>query len=192
MDCIDLLIADHNRARGMFKKFKDAEKADDLDGMRDATKKILDELAVHMEAEETVFYRAIRGETEDIDDTIYEGCEEHHVGKLLMAELRDMEPSGDEQWKAKVGVLIEVTQHHLDEEEEDMFPKVRGMTTAEQRDRVGTKFHAKRVALGGPSMDEALEHSKAELEQMARDQEIPGRSKLDKEHLAMTVDPRAA
>lgn len=189
MDCLELLSADHNRVRGLFKRCKDADERDDMESMKLLTTKIVEELQIHMTIEEEIFYPAVRGESDEISDTVYEGVEEHHVAKVLVEELAAMAPEGDE-WKAKVKVLIEAVEHHADEEESDMFPPVREKTTAEQRESLGTRLEKRKVELGAPPLEMALDLTMEELTELAKTQEIPGRSKMNKEELAATVDPR--
>lgn len=189
MDALDLLMADHNRVRGLFKRFKDAAEKDDTATMKEVASKIVEELQIHMTIEEEIFYPAIKGKSHEITDTVYEGVEEHHVAKVLVEEISGMKPEGD-VWAAKVKVLIEAVEHHADEEESDMFPPVRSKTTADQRERLGTRLGARKVELGAPPLDLALDLSIEELRELAGKQEIPGRSKMDKAELAATVDPR--
>lgn len=189
MDCLELLTADHNRVRGLFKRCKDAEERDDMESMRLLTAKIVEELQIHMTIEEEIFYPAVRGESDEIKDIVYEGVEEHHVAKVLVEELAAMAPDGDD-WVAKVKVLIEAVEHHADEEEQEMFPPVRSKTTAEQRESLGARLAGRKVELGAPPLEMALDLTKAELDELAKTQEIPGRSKMKKEELAATVDPR--
>ena len=87
MDALELLTADHNRVRGLFKRFKDAEEKDDTATMQEVVAKIVEELTIHTTIEEEIFYPAIKGETEEIKDTVDEGLEEHHVAKTLIEEL---------------------------------------------------------------------------------------------------------
>ena len=189
MDAVELLIADHNRVRGLFKRFRNAKKNDDMPTMREIAPKIVDELTIHMAIEEELFYPAISGRSGEITYTVYEGVEEHHVAKVLVEELSAMAPEGDE-WIAKVKVLIESVEHHIDEEESDMFPPVRSKTSADQRERLGTRLADRKVKLGAPPMEMALDLTMEELRSMASVQEIPGRSKMTKDELAATVDPR--
>lgn len=189
MDCNDLIIADHNRCRGLFSRWKEANKRDDVESMRLLAAKIVEELLIHMEIEEEVYYPAVRGESEEITETVYEGCEEHHVGKVVVQELGGMEPNGSE-WAAKVKVLMELTEHHMDEEESEMLPAVRAATDADQRASLGTRMADLKVRLGAPPIERALDLSKAELAEKARQQQIPGRSMMSKQELAATVDPR--
>jgi hemerythrin superfamily protein len=123
MDAITLLREDH---RTVEKLFKDFEKA----GPRAAktktklVKQIIRELAIHAAIEETVFYPAVRDASEDIEDTVLESLEEHHIVKWVLSELEKMTPD-DERFDAKVTVLIENVRHHVKEEQDDMFPEVR-------------------------------------------------------------------
>ena len=187
MDCLDLLTADHNRVRGLFKRFKDAESSDDMETMKLVTAKIVEELLIHMAIEEEIFYPAIKPESEEVKDTVLEGVEEHHVAKNLVEELSDMEPNGEE-WAAKVKVLIEAVEHHAEEEETEMFKEVRKEISADERDALGEQLASRKLELGAPPPPVDL--SKAELEELAKNQEIPGRSKMGKDELALTVDPR--
>jgi hemerythrin superfamily protein len=187
MDALTLLTADHNRVRGLFARFKEANEGDDQETMQMVALKIVEELRIHMTIEEEIFYPAIRGESEEIKDTVYEGVEEHHVAKVLVEELSEMEPEGDE-WIAKVKVLMEAVEHHADEEESDMFPPVRSNTSDDQREQLGARLEARKLDLGAPPP--AIDLTKAELDDLARTQQIPGRSSMSKDELAATVDPR--
>jgi hemerythrin superfamily protein len=187
MDCLDLLTADHNRVRGLFKRFKDAESSDDMETMKLVTTKIVEELLIHMAIEEEIFYPAIKPESEEAKDTVLEGVEEHHVAKDLVEDLSQTDPSAEE-WPAKVKVLIESVEHHADEEESEMFKEVRKQLSEDERVALGERLSARKLELGAPPP--AIDLTKAELSELAKTQEIPGRSKMGKEELALTVDPR--
>jgi hypothetical protein len=157
--------------------------------MRLLTAKIVEELQIHMTIEEEIFYPAIKDASEEIKDIVEEGWQEHLVAKRIIGELDACE-TGSDPWIAKVKVLIESVEHHADEEESEMFPPVRSKTTAEQREALGVRLATRKVALGAPPMEEALDLTVAELKEKAKEQEIPGRSKMGKEELAATIDPR--
>ncbi|MDT7573188.1 MAG: hypothetical protein QOE05_3362 [Actinomycetota bacterium] len=122
-DAIVLLKNDHKTVEKLFKQF---EKAGDNahKTKRDLVDKIIEELSVHAAIEEQHFYPTIREKAPDIADDVLEGLEEHHVVKWTLSELKDMSPQA-ERFQAKVTVLIEMVRHHVEEEEGDMFPKVR-------------------------------------------------------------------
>lgn len=123
MDAITLLKDDHKMVKELFRRFDRAKRADDLDQMQELCRRFCAELEVHSEIEETIFYPAARPSLDD-DEIIPEAEEEHHVVDVLMAELSDLEPA-DERYVAKATVLMELVKHHIDEEEQDLFPKMR-------------------------------------------------------------------
>jgi hemerythrin superfamily protein len=122
-DAIVLLKNDHKTVEKLFKQF---EKAGDNahKTKRDIVDKIIEELSIHAAIEEQHFYPTIREKAPDIADDVLEGLEEHHVVKWTLSELKGMSPQA-ERFDAKVTVLIEMVRHHVEEEEGDMFPKVR-------------------------------------------------------------------
>ena len=122
-DAIVLLKNDHKTVEKLFKQF---EKLGDgaHKTKRDVVDKIIEELSVHAAIEEQHFYPTIREKAPDIADDVLEGLEEHHVVKWTLSELKDMSPQA-ERFDAKVTVLIEMVRHHVEEEEGEMFPKVR-------------------------------------------------------------------
>src|SRR5687768_15631075 len=139
MSALELLIGDHNRVRGLFTRFKSAKESDDLGEMTTLAQKILTELEVHSTIEEEIFYPELHDLDDEVDESITEGYEEHEVVKNLMAEIGAMEPN-TEDWAAKVTVLIENVEHHAEEEEENLFPKVRSNTSGEQRDSLAERM----------------------------------------------------
>jgi hemerythrin superfamily protein len=189
MDALELLTADHNRVRGLFKRFKAAEEKDDTATMQEIASKIVEELTIHTTIEEEVFYPAIKDTSEEVKDVVEEGWQEHLVAKRIIGELDACE-TGSDPWIAKVKVLIESVEHHADEEEKEMFPPVRSRTSSERLTQLGQDLASRKVQLGAPPVEVALDLTKAELDELARTQEIPGRSKMKKEELALTVDPR--
>jgi hemerythrin superfamily protein len=123
MDAITLLKNDHQTVEKLFKRFEDTgDRA--LVERRTIVDKIIEELSQHAAIEEQLFYPVTRATVSDVDDDVLEAIEEHHVVKWLLDELEHMDPS-DERFKAKATVLIENVRHHVTEEEDDYFPKVR-------------------------------------------------------------------
>jgi hemerythrin superfamily protein len=122
-DAIVILKNDHKAIRRLFRKFEQA-------GDRaDATKaklvdQILEALTVHTYIENEGLYPRVRDLVPDLEDDILESYEEHHVADVLCMELAPLSPD-NERFDAKVTVLIELVEHHIDEEEDEWFPKVR-------------------------------------------------------------------
>lgn len=188
MDALRLLIADHNRVRGLFARFASAEEADDVDAMASLVQAIDRELTVHTDIEETVFYPWARQLSDDIAATVDEGLEEHHVAKVLLTELGDL-PAGERDWVAKVKVLIENVEHHAGEEEKEMFPPIQGASDADALERLAEQLEARKADLGAPTLADKVGLSNEQLHELATAQEIPGRSTMDHEELAATVSP---
>src|SRR6478609_499347 len=123
MDAITLLKNDHQTVEKLFKRFE-ATGDGALVERRKIVDQIIEELSKHAAIEEQLFYPVTRATVDEIDDVVLEAVEEHHIVKWLLDELETMDPA-DERFKAKVTVLIENVRHHVEEEEQDYFPKVR-------------------------------------------------------------------
>src|SRR4051812_48738922 len=122
-DAIVLLKEDHKEIRKAFRDFQTAgENATARKGQ--VVEKIIELLTVHTYIENEVMYPRVRELLPDLGDDVLESYEEHHVADVLVMELAAMK-SGDERFDAKTTVLIENVTHHIEEEEQDWFPKVR-------------------------------------------------------------------
>jgi hemerythrin superfamily protein len=124
-DAIKLLTADHKEVKALFKAYQ--QLVDD-DGEDDEKQQLaLDicmKLTVHATVEEELFYPAAREVLEDDEDLVDEADVEHACAKDLIAQIRQADP-GDARYDAKVKVLGEYIEHHVREEEDEMFPKVK-------------------------------------------------------------------
>ena len=188
MDALTLLTADHNRVRGLFARFQTAEESENVPEMTQLAAKIIVELEVHTTIEEEIFYPAIKGADEEIKDTVDEGIEEHHVAKVLIEEIKMLTPD-DDAWAAKMKVLIESVEHHATEEEEEMFPEVRKNFDKGALEDLGVRLEARKAQLGAPTAADKEHLTTEQLKELAKEQEIPGRSSMDREELVATVDP---
>jgi hemerythrin-like domain-containing protein len=122
-DAIALLKADHAKVTAMFQQYDklgDRAQAKKLDLCR----RICNELKVHTQIEEEIFYPATREALPKEDDLLDEAQVEHDGAKQLIAQLDAMQPDED-LFDAKVTVLGEYIKHHVKEEQNEMFPKVR-------------------------------------------------------------------
>ncbi len=188
MDSITLLTADHNRVRGLFARFDDAQEDDDHDTVDALSDEIAHELEVHTTIEEEIFYPWARALSAEIAELIDEGVEEHHLVKILIEELRSI-PAGDDEWVAKMTVLIENVEHHAEEEETELFPAVRSASSAGDRQAVAEQMEARKAELGAPVLADKIDLTVAELRALATEQAIPGRSMMKHDELAATVSP---
>jgi Hemerythrin HHE cation binding domain len=118
---VSLLIEDHDRVKELFDQF---EKAKGRAAIKKIVRAALTELKVHAAIEEELFYPAVRKPIGK--DIMNEADEEHHVAKLLIAELDVMDGS-ESHFEAKFHVLAENVRHHIKEEENEMLPKAKGV-----------------------------------------------------------------
>jgi hemerythrin-like domain-containing protein len=188
MDAIALLTADHNRVRGLFARFKEADEADDVAAMRDLAAAVATELRVHTRIEEEVFYPEVRRGSDELEETVAEGIEEHHVVDVLLDEVEGLEP-GAEDWVAKMTVMIENVEHHAGEEEDELFPAVRRIFSADDLAQQAERLEARKKDLGAPTVADKEHLTVEELRSLAQEQEIPGRSQMDRDELLATVAP---
>jgi hemerythrin superfamily protein len=121
-DAIAMLIADHKKVKSLFEQYEalgDRSKAN----KKKIAAQICLELTVHTHIEEEIFYPAVRGPIKD-NDLMDEALVEHAGAKDLIAQISEMDP-GDDLYDAKIKVLSEQIEHHVGEEEDEMFPKAR-------------------------------------------------------------------
>jgi hemerythrin superfamily protein len=136
MDAIELLTQQHEEVDELFEKFEKAiEKGDD--SVMDLFVRIADNLAAHAVIEEKIFYPNVYvGPTAD---KLAEAVEEHLSLKRVIADLLDMDPV-DAQFKAKMKVLQELVEHHVEEEEQDLFKSVKKLMTKEELNLLGDQM----------------------------------------------------
>jgi hemerythrin superfamily protein len=119
-DAIALLKEDHRAVEKLFKEFEDTKG----DGRKQKlAQRICLELTVHAMIEEEIFYPACDGKVEE--DLLKEAYVEHDAAKMLVAEIEAGDGQSDDFFDAKVQVLSEQIEHHVDEEEKELFPKAR-------------------------------------------------------------------
>jgi len=114
---LTLLKTDHKKVKALFAEYQEATPRK----QQDIAQTIIQDLEIHAELEEELIYPAIRKGTKD-DKLMNEATEEHHLVHVLIAELKELEPS-DATFKAKFTVLGELVKHHVKEEEGEMFPQ---------------------------------------------------------------------
>lgn len=124
-DAISLLKEDHQKVEKLFKQFEKLTKSDSDEGKAELAQQICNELTIHAELEEEIFYPAVRAALSEEDQDLLDEAEvEHSTVKDLIAQIESMEP-GDELYDARVTVLGEYVRHHVEEEEGEMLPKAK-------------------------------------------------------------------
>ena len=139
MDVLKFLEDEHDEVKQVFKKLEQAEGAS-------ATRlwnQLKSMLTLHEELEETYFYPQLK-EERNTEDLVLESYEEHHVMDVLIEEISQLEPSA-ENWQAKIKVLQENTEHHIEEEEGSLFPKVRKIWDTRKREEVGRQMQQRKT-----------------------------------------------
>jgi hemerythrin superfamily protein len=137
-DAIVLLKEDHKEIRRLFREFEQTGSNAKATKGR-IVNRILEALTVHTYIENEGMYPRVRELVPDLEDDVLESFEEHHVADVLCMELATMSPD-DERFEAKTTVLIENVSHHIEEEEQDWFPKVRAALGRKQLQDIGAEL----------------------------------------------------
>jgi hemerythrin-like domain-containing protein len=123
---LSMLKADHKKVRKAFKDFEKMDPQEDPDGCVDLVEQTLQDIELHAELEEQLFYPAVRGAIKE-EDLIDEAEVEHMTAKVLMQQLKSLQPE-DEKFAATFKVLGEYLNHHIEEEEGQMFKSLTSST----------------------------------------------------------------
>jgi hemerythrin superfamily protein len=154
MNVIELLKKDHETVSGLFKTFESAKESEAEEQMERTAAQICEELTAHATVEEELFYPAVEaragGEDEKAEDSVKEAHEEHALVKQLVGELQGMGPD-DEQFEAKVKVLKDIVEHHVEEEEGTLMPRAKKLLSSEELDEMGNRVEARKAELRSQS-----------------------------------------
>ena len=131
MNAVKMLKQQHREVEKLFKKFEGAKSSAPR---RKAFEEIADALAVHAAIEERHFYPGVK--KRQTEDLLLESVEEHLEIKRVIADLLHAEPQ-DDTFDAKVKVLQEDVEHHVEEEEKELFPKVEKLIDEEELEAIG-------------------------------------------------------
>jgi hypothetical protein len=145
MDAIKLLTADHDKVKKLLTELESTTER----GVKTRSElfaTIKGELTLHETVEEEIFYPELKAHPK-AKDIVLEGYEEHHVVDMLMGELEALDVS-DETWGAKALVMKENIEHHIEEEEGEMFTKARQVFDAEELDDLGARMEARKASAG--------------------------------------------
>ncbi len=152
MKATELLKKQHREVKALFRSAKKAAPED----RREILDEIATKLAHHMNIEETIFYPAVAEiGTKKIEEMVPEAYEEHHVATLVLNEFPELDPD-DERFEAKMTVLDELIEHHVEEEEKEMFPAAEKLG-AERLKELGAEMEAVPVGEMGLGDDDVEE-----------------------------------
>jgi hypothetical protein len=143
MDAIALLKADHDKMRKLLTELESTTER----GVKTRTElfaTIKGELTVHEVIEEEIFYPELKAHPK-AKDIVLEGYEEHHVVDLVMSELEELAVD-DERWGAKALVMKENVEHHMEEEEGEMFKQARSVFDKAELEDLGARMEQRKIS----------------------------------------------
>jgi len=144
MDAITLLKDDHAKVKKLLDQL-DHTTERGVKTREELFTKVEQELTVHETIEEEIFYPALK-EHPKAKDLVLEAYEEHHVVDTVMAEIRGL-AFDDETWGAKLTVMKENVEHHIEEEEDEMFAQARSVFEREELEELGERMQARKEQL---------------------------------------------
>jgi hemerythrin superfamily protein len=153
MDALELLKQDHRKVADLFKQ---VEATEDEKKHQQLFKQIKTELESHTHIEETILYPDFE-KHEELKDITLEAYEEHKQVKTLLREI-DRLAEGSERFDAKLKVMGENVEHHVEEEENEMFPKVKKLYNKEQLEQLGQTLEAEKKQFQKGSKKSSASH----------------------------------
>jgi iron-sulfur cluster repair protein YtfE (RIC family) len=140
MNALELLKSDHRVVAGLFKQARSV----DAKQQPPIFAKIKAELDTHAHIEETIFYPKLQAEgNKELVDIVLEGIEEHRQVKMFLKEL-DALTSDSEKFEPKLKVLMEDVEHHVEEEEGEMFPLIEKQFKTDVLEKLGAELQAEK------------------------------------------------
>ena len=151
MTLLEALKADHDKAKDLLVDILDA---DDANTRKTLFGRFAAELVAHSRAEEKVLYARLMKDEEGRAEAL-EGTVEHEIADRLIADLKAQPDPESDEWSARCGVLQELLEHHIEEEESEMFETARELFDAAALDKMGAEFAAEKsrhtVAMAVPT-----------------------------------------
>ena len=144
-DAITLLKTDHKKVRGLLEALEKTQNANRREAL---SSQIEQELKIHTQIEEEIFYPAFKEAAKKKDDRVlfWEAKEEHHVVDHVLPEVRETAPQG-EQYEAMAKVLKDVVLHHATEEEKEMFPRAKKLLSKDELRELGARMQQRKSEL---------------------------------------------
>ena len=140
MNALELLKSDHDKVSELFEEFKANEDGDNTQLFTE----IKAELEVHAHIEESIFYPRMQAEgDEELQNIVLEAIEEHRQMKMFLNELSDLSDDS-EKFNPKLKVLVEDTEHHVEEEEGEMFPLIEDQFDVQDLEEIGAELEAEK------------------------------------------------
>jgi hypothetical protein len=145
MDALRLLKADHDKVKKLLTELESTTERG-VKTRQELFSTIKGELTIHEIIEEEIFYPELKSHPK-AKEIVLEAYEEHHVVDRLMSELEEL-PVDDEKWGAKAKVMKENIEHHIEEEEGEMFKKARQVFDADELEDLGARMEKRKQSAG--------------------------------------------
>jgi len=144
-DALALLKKDHTNVKKLLRKL---ESSDDASERENLLAEVAQEIEVHAQIEEEIFYPAFHRAAEESEDEklFYEAAEEHGLVHIELPKLKQADP-GSDVFAARAKVLKDLIEHHAEEEEQELFPRVRKLLNRSERIDLGNRLQARKSAL---------------------------------------------
>lgn len=140
----ELLQKDHEKVKDLFHEYEKAQSSHKKQTIAD---EVFQELTIHAQVEEEIFYPAVATEADAKGhELVDEAFQEHHVIKILIAELQALE-AGDDVFEAKFKVLRENVEHHIEEEENELFPNAKKSFAEDEAEEIGEEVEDRKEDL---------------------------------------------
>lgn len=149
MTIFEILKADHQKVSALFKQM-DATTDRDIEKRESIFEKLQSEFTSHAAAEEKTVYTPLKMK-DKIHDDVLEAYEEHHIADTLLDEIADLSPT-DESWKAKMTVLKEMVEHHVQEEEGVLFKEMKSNCNKEELVQMAEDFTSFKKEIGSSDL----------------------------------------
>ena len=144
MNGLDLLKADHRRVEKLLEGLNSTSE-DDVERREELFREFTNEMQIHEIIEEEILYPALKDHPR-AKEVVLEGYEEHHVVDHIMNELDEV-PFDDETWGAKFSVMKENIEHHIEEEEEEMFEQADDIFDSAELEELGSRMAQRKKEL---------------------------------------------
>ncbi|MFN2626205.1 MAG: hemerythrin domain-containing protein [Mycobacteriales bacterium] len=180
-NAVELIKSDHREVESLFEKFQSTKR-------REVALKICEELTLHAQIEEKLLYPDVKKEVSA--ELEQEAEKEHQEVKDLIAKIEGL-GEGDAQ---RLGELMTKLQqgvdHHVQEEESEMLPKVEEQFGVERLNQIGEQITRMKQQAATATGEQVVDLTKDELYEKAKEQDVPGRSTMNKDELASAVDEK--
>jgi hemerythrin-like domain-containing protein len=150
VDALTLLKEDHDKVKKILNEL-DSTTDRGVKTREELFTKVKTELQIHESIEEEIFYPALK-EHPKAKEIVLEAYEEHNVVDMVMKEIEGI-PYEDETWGAKLTVMKENVEHHIEEEEKEMFGQARQVFEKEELDKLGQRMESRKEQLMSGAMD---------------------------------------